>query len=153
MVGTKALMVLINITPATPLSAILGLCVLAGIGVSAAHVIPWAIIPDAIEVGELKTGSRHEGTFYSLISLAQKVASSIAIPGAGLLLELSGYIPNSAQQPASAVRGIRLLTGPIPAVMMFIGIVFAILYPLGREGYTQIAQELEERRAAGIKGG
>lgn len=147
------LMVLINITPATPLSAILGLCVLAGIGVSAAHVIPWAIIPDAIEVGELKTGSRHEGTFYSLISLAQKVASSIAIPGAGLLLELSGYIPNSAQQPASAVRGIRLLTGPIPAVMMFIGIVFAILYPLGREGYTQIAQELEERRAAGIKGG
>jgi GPH family glycoside/pentoside/hexuronide:cation symporter len=147
------LMVLINITPATPLSAILGLCVLAGIGVSAAHVIPWAIIPDAIEVGELKTGSRHEGTFYSLISLAQKVASSIAIPGAGLLLELSGYIPNSAQQPASAVRGIRLLTGPIPAVMMFIGIVFAILYPLGREGYTQIAQELEDRRAAGIKGG
>jgi GPH family glycoside/pentoside/hexuronide:cation symporter len=150
---TAVLMVLINLTPATPLSVILGLCVLAGIGVSAAHVIPWAIIPDAIEVGELKTGSRHEGTFYSLISLAQKVASSIAIPGAGLLLELSGYIPNSTQQPASAVQGIRLLTGPIPAVMMFIGIIFALLYPLGRESYTQIARELEERRAASIKGG
>jgi GPH family glycoside/pentoside/hexuronide:cation symporter len=149
---TAVLMVLINLTPTTPLSVILGLCVLAGIGVSAAHVIPWAIIPDAIEVGELKTGSRHEGTFYSLISLAQKVASSIAIPGAGLLLELSGYIPNSTQQPASAVQGIRLLTGPIPAVMMVIGIVFAIFYPLGRESYTQIARELEERRAASIKG-
>jgi Na+/melibiose symporter-like transporter len=150
---TAVLLVLINLTPTTPLSVILGLCVLAGIGVSAAHVIPWAIIPDAIEVGELKTGSRHEGTFYSLISLAQKVASSIAIPGAGLLLELSGYIPNSTQQPASAIQGIRLLTGPIPAVMMFIGIIFAILYPLGREDYTQIARELEERRAASIKGG
>jgi len=150
---TAVLLVLINLTPTTPLSVILGLCVLAGIGVSAAHVIPWAIIPDAIEVGELKTGSRHEGTFYSLISLAQKVASSIAIPGAGLLLEFSGYIPNSTQQPASAIQGIRLLTGPIPAVMMFIGIVFAILYPLGREDYTQIARELEERRAASIKGG
>jgi GPH family glycoside/pentoside/hexuronide:cation symporter len=150
---TAVLLVLINLTPTTPLSVILGLCVLAGIGVSAAHVIPWAIIPDAIEVGELKTGSRHEGTFYSLISLAQKVASSIAIPGAGLLLDLSGYIPNSTQQPASAIQGIRLLTGPIPAVMMFIGIVFAILYPLGREDYTQIARELEERRAASIKGG
>lgn len=150
---TAVLLVLINLTPTTPLSIILGLCVLAGIGVSAAHVIPWAIIPDAIEVGELKTGSRHEGTFYSLISLAQKVASSIAIPGAGLLLEVSGYIPNSIQQPASAIQGIRLLTGPIPAVMMFIGIVFAILYPLGREDYTQIARELEERRAASIKGG
>lgn len=150
---TVVLMVLINVTPTTPFSVIMVLCVLAGIGVSAAHVIPWAIIPDAIEVGELKTGNRHEGTFYSLISLAQKVASSIAIPGAGLLLEFSGYVPNSAVQPASAVQGIRLLTGPIPAVMMFIGIVFAALYPLGREGYTQIARELEERRAANIKGG
>jgi GPH family glycoside/pentoside/hexuronide:cation symporter len=150
---TAVLMVLISLTPTTPLYVILGLCVLAGIGVSAAHVIPWAIIPDAIEVGELKTGTRHEGTFYSLISLAQKVASSIAIPGAGLLLEVSGYIPNSTAQPASAVQAIRVLTGPIPAVLMFIGIVFAILYPLGREGYTQIAGELEERRAANLKGG
>jgi GPH family glycoside/pentoside/hexuronide:cation symporter len=150
---TAVLMVLISLTPTTPLYVILGLCVLAGIGVSAAHVIPWAIIPDAIEVGELKTGTRHEGTFYSLISLAQKVASSIAIPGAGLLLEVSGYIPNSTAQPASAVQAIRVLTGPIPAVLMFIGIVFAILYPLGREGYTQIARELEERRAANLKGG
>ncbi|MFZ2096486.1 MAG: MFS transporter [Anaerolineales bacterium] len=149
---TAVLMVLISLTPTTPLYVILGLCVLAGIGVSAAHVIPWAIIPDAIEVGELKTGARHEGTFYSLISLAQKVASSIAIPGAGLLLEVSGYIPNSTAQPASAVQAIRMLTGPIPAVLMFIGIVFAILYPLGREGYTQIARELEERRAANLKG-
>lgn len=148
---TAVLMVLVNLTPATPLYLILVLCVLAGIGVSAAHVIPWAIIPDAIEVGELKTGARHEGMFYSLITLAQKVASSIAIPGTGLILEISGYIPNSTQQPASAVQGIRLLTGPIPAGMMFIGIVFAILYPLGREGYTEIARQLEERRSDATK--
>jgi GPH family glycoside/pentoside/hexuronide:cation symporter len=150
---TAVLLVLINLTPATPLYIILGLCVLAGMGVSAAHVIPWAIIPDAIEFGELKTGGRHEGMYYSLISLAQKIASGIAIPGTGLLLEFTGFIPNSAQQPASAILGIRLLTGPIPAVMMFIGIVFALLYPLGRESYTQIAKELEERRAAISKGG
>ena len=50
------LLVLINVTPATPLYLILVLCVLAGIGVSAAHVIPWAIIPDAVEYGELKQG-------------------------------------------------------------------------------------------------
>lgn len=150
---TAVLMVLINLTPATPLPVILALCVLAGIGVSAAHVIPWAMIPDAIEVGELQTGRRHEGMFYSLISLAQKIASSIAIPGTGLLLGLTGLIPNSAQQPASVILGIRLLTGPIPAVMMFIGIIFALLYPLGRENYSQINKELEERRAATKKGG
>ena len=145
------LLVMINLTSATPLSVILILCVLAGIGVSAAHVIPWAIIPDAIEYGELKTGERHEGMLYSLISLSQKVASSVAIPLALLVLDRTGYIPNSTVQPSSAVLGIRILTGPIPAAMMCIGILFAVLYPLGRERYTQIARELEDRRSAGNK--
>jgi GPH family glycoside/pentoside/hexuronide:cation symporter len=144
------LMALIMLTPATPLVIILILCLLAGIGVSAAHVIPWSMIPDAIEYGELDTGKRHEGMFYSLISLSQKVASSIAIPLALLMLDRTGYIPNSTEQPTSAVNGIRLLVGPIPAVLLGVGILFAILYPLGREGYTRIAQELEERRAAAI---
>jgi GPH family glycoside/pentoside/hexuronide:cation symporter len=142
------LLILISLTPYTPLAIILGLCVLAGIGVSAAHVIPWSMIPDAIEFGELHTGKRYEGTFYSLISLSQKIASSIAIPLALLMLDVTGYIPNSSQQPASAVTGIRLLVGPVPAVLLSVGILFAILYPLGRERYTQIALELEERRAA-----
>ncbi len=145
------LLVLITLTPLTPLSVILGLCVLAGIGVSAAHVIPWSMIPDAIEYGELDTGKRYEGTFYSLISLSQKIASSVAIPLALLMLDVTGYIPNSTAQPASAVNGIRFLVGPLPAVLLTIGILFAILYPLGRENYTKIARELEERRAAAIK--
>jgi GPH family glycoside/pentoside/hexuronide:cation symporter len=144
------LLVLISLTPTTPLTLILFLCVLAGIGVSAAHVIPWSIIPDAIEYGELSTGKRYEGTFYSLISLAQKVASSFAIPMALLILDRTGYIANSNIQPPSAVQGIRLVTGILPGVMMCIGIIFALLYPLGREGYTQIARQLEERRAGTI---
>ena len=145
------LLVLINLTPATPLAWILVLCVLAGIGVSAAHVIPWSIIPDAIEYGELQTGKRYEGMFYSLVSLSQKFASSFAVPLALAVLDRTGYIPNSSQQPSSAIQGIRLVTGPIPAVMLCIGILFAILYPLGRERYTQIAQELEERRSVSTK--
>lgn len=147
------LLVLINLNPSTPLNIILILCVLAGIGVSAAHIIPWSIIPDAIEYGELKTGERYEGMFYSLISLSQKIASSFAIPLGLLILGRSGYIPNSVQQPPSAIMGIRIVTGPIPAVMICLGILFAIFYPLGREGYTQITRELAERRAALKKGG
>ncbi len=146
------LLVLFNMTPTTPLWLILILCVLAGIGVSAAHVIPWAIIPDAIEYGELKTGKRSEGMFYSLISLAQKTASALAILLVSQLLD-AGYVQNSMVQSASTTLNIRLLTGPVPAVLMCMGILFAILYPLGRERYTEIALELEERRFAGSKEG
>jgi len=139
---------LVALQPSTGLGVILALCVLAGIGVGAAHVLPWSIIPDAIEWGELKTGERHEGVFYSLITLSQKVASSFAIPLSLLVLSGTGYIPNSANQPASAILGIRIVAGPIPAAMLCLGILFAALYPLGRESYTQIAHELEARRQA-----
>jgi len=141
-------LVMVTLTPASGLGLLLGLCVLAGIGISAAHVLPWSIIPDAIEWGEWKTGERHEGVFYSLITLAQKIASSVAVPLALLVLDYTGYIPNSTAQPTSAVNGIRIVAGPIPAALLCLGILFAILYPLGRENYSQLAKDLEARRAA-----
>jgi GPH family glycoside/pentoside/hexuronide:cation symporter len=141
-------LMLVTLTASDGLGLLLLLCVLAGIGVSAAHVLPWSIIPDAIEWDEWRTGERHEGMFYSLISLMQKVASSVAIPLILLLLDASGYVPNAAQQSPSALLGIRLVVGPIPAVLLCAGILFAVLYPLGREEHNQVVAELEQRRLA-----
>jgi len=138
--------VLITVGPNVSTPIVYFLCVMAGIGVSAAHVLPWSIIPDAIEWDEYKTGERHEGVFYSLITLMQKIASSIAIPLVGIMLELTHYQANAAQQPQSAVLGIRLLVGPIPAILLTIGIIFALKYPLGREQFTSIVEELQARR-------
>jgi len=144
---------IMSLGPGTGLALLLGLCVLAGIGVSAAHVLPWSIIPDAIEWDELQTGERHEGMFYSLVTLMQKVASSIALPLVLLLLEFTGYVPNAAEQPVSALTGIRLVVGPIPAVLLCAGIAFAWLYPLSRDRYGEVRQQLEARRlAAGGEG-
>ena len=139
-------LVMVTLNPASSLNLLIFLCILAGIGVSSAHVLPWSMIPDAIEWGEWRTGERHEGMFYSLITLAQKVASSIAIPLVLLVLDFTGYLPNSSQQPASAVTGIRIVAGPIPAALLCLGILFAFLYPLGRERYSEISRELETRR-------
>ena len=137
---------LITVTATSSLAYLMVLCVLAGIGVGAAHVLPWAMIPDAIEVDELKTGERHEGMFYSLVTLMGKVANSIAVPLALAVLDLSGYIPNAAIQPKSTLTGIRMVVGPIPALLLLGGIIFAIFYPLSRDEHHQVVQELEIRR-------
>ena len=143
--------VLITLNASSGLSVILLLCVLAGIGVAAAHVLPWSIIPDAIEWGELQTGQRHEGMFYSLVTLMEKITSSVAIPLVLLLMQVTGYVPNAAQQPASALLGIRIAMGPIPAAFLCLGILSAILYPLSRERYAQVVQELSARRASTVE--
>jgi GPH family glycoside/pentoside/hexuronide:cation symporter len=115
--------------------------------VAAAHVLPWSIMPDAIEWDEWQTGERHEGMFYSLITLAHKIAVSIAIPLVMFVLEFTGYVRNSAAQPASALAGLRIAIGPIPAVLLCAGIVFAALYPLSKSEFARVRAELERRRA------
>jgi glycoside/pentoside/hexuronide:cation symporter, GPH family len=140
--------VLVMVSPATPMGSILILCVLAGIGVAAVHVLPWSILPDAAEWDELQTGERHEGMYYSLATLMYKVAASIAVPLALLVLEFTGYVPNAVQQSPAALTGIRLIMGPIPAVLLCAGIVVALHYPLDRAAYARVVQELEARRAA-----
>jgi GPH family glycoside/pentoside/hexuronide:cation symporter len=146
-------LVLVTLNAGSTLSLILVLCVMAGIGVAAAHVLPWSILPDAMEWDELQTGKRHEGMFYSLVTLMQKIASSVAIPLVLLLLQVTGYTPNAAQQPASAVLGIRIAVGPVPAVLLCLGMLFASLYPISRERHAQIRKELEARRRAREEGG
>jgi glycoside/pentoside/hexuronide:cation symporter, GPH family len=144
---------LITLGPGSSLTLIVILCVLAGIGVGAAHVLPWAILPDAVEWDEWKTGERHEGTFYSLVTLAQKVASSVAIPLALLLLGLFGYDGKAAAQPSSALFAIRLITGPIPAVLLGLGILCAVLYPITRTMHAAIRADLDARGGPSRPGG
>jgi GPH family glycoside/pentoside/hexuronide:cation symporter len=64
------------------------------------------------------------------------------------VLEFTGYQAGAAVQPDSAMMGIRLVIGPIPAVLLTGGIIFAIFYPLSREQHHQIVEELRERREA-----
>jgi GPH family glycoside/pentoside/hexuronide:cation symporter len=122
------------------------MCVLAGVGLSAGQVLPWAIIPDAIEWDEYQTGERHEGIFYSLITLLGKIANSVAVPLSLLLLQFTGYVSNATEQPKSALLGLKVVIGPIPAAMLFAGIIFAIFYPLSREKYAHVVTELNKRR-------
>lgn len=143
-----AQLLLMSLSASSSTNWVMLLCFIAGIGVSAAHVLPWAMIPDAIEYGELDTGERHEGVFYSLVTLMAKVASSIAIPLTAFVLEITQYIPNSSTQPQSALNGIRFLMGPIPAIFLVIGIIFALRYPLERKEFNAIVENLKKKRAA-----
>jgi GPH family glycoside/pentoside/hexuronide:cation symporter len=146
------MLALIFLGPSTPLWGVFAVTTLAGVGVAAAHVIPWSILPDAIEWDELQTGQRHEGAFYSLVTLAQKVASSIALPLVGLLLDATGYVEANAggAQPASALLAIRGLMGVVPSIMLVGGIVFALRYPLSRESHAAIRRQLAERRVEAV---
>jgi len=132
--------------PAWGLPAMLVFGTLAGFGLGAIQILTWAMIPDGVEWDELQTGQRHEGMFYSLVTTIRKIAASISLPMLLLVLEWTGYDATLSVQPASAITGIQALIGPIPAVFLGGGILFAIFYPLNRERHAQVVSELTERR-------
>ena len=101
--------------------------VLAGIGASTAYLIPWSLLPDAIDADP----ERPAGQYSAWMVLAQKVCISVVIALLGALLTASGYNEalTNAAQPASALVTIRLCMGLIPALLVVLGLLVMRRWP------------------------
>jgi len=139
----------LSFTPSTRSSLAFVLAALGGIGVSAAHAMPLAILPDVVEWDELRSGNRYEAAYYSVLALIHKIVGAAVVALTGSVLAHTGYVMTggmSITQPASALRAIRTLSGPLPAVFFFLGIVLAFFYPISRERHARILRALERKR-------
>jgi GPH family glycoside/pentoside/hexuronide:cation symporter len=150
MIGMIVLRIILALmVPETPLAAIVTLTILTGVCLSAGQILPWAIVPDTVEYDEYLTGRRHEGVFYSFMTLARKIASSLTLPAVLLLLDVSGYVANAPEQGSGAALMIRFLFGGVPIILFICGILAAVFYPLTRERFDEIRRELSARKGAG----
>lgn len=132
---------------------VLGLAVLAGIGISAAHVLPDAIFPDVVEWDELHTGQQHTGIYYGLKNFGRKLTGALANFLALQALGWAGYLSPGAgatsfQQSESALVAIRLLIGPGGALLLLAAIIVVWRYPLTRERHARVVSLLARRRKA-----
>jgi len=130
--------------PGAPKWVLYLLCFLAGFGVSTAHVLPWSMIVDCVDVDEYRTGARREGMYTGFTLFAQKLASSIALLLVGTFLGVAGYVANAVQKE-SALLAIRILLGPVPAVLLILSIVCVLLYPITKADHEKIRAELDQR--------
>ncbi|MCX6031241.1 MAG: MFS transporter [Chloroflexi bacterium] len=121
---------------------------LAGLGVASAHVIPWSIVPDVIEADELATGQRREATDYGFLVFLQKGGAALALAFMQEVLHLTGYVPGAAQ-PDSVLWAIRLMMGPLPALLLVASMILTWRYPLTRERHAELRAQLAEKRSNG----
>ncbi|VXD17730.1 conserved membrane hypothetical protein [Planktothrix serta PCC 8927] len=127
------------------------LAILAGCGVATAYLVPWSMIPDVIDLDELNTGQRREGVFYSFMVLLQKIGLAIGLFLVGQALDFAGFISSIPGQPApiqpdSALLAIRFAIGPLPTIILIMGIIFACFYPITQEVHANILLQLSERK-------
>ena len=120
-----------------PPGAFLLLQVFGGIGVGFGYVAPFAMVPDTIEFDAVKTGERKEGAYYGMWTFISKVGMAISSFISGLILNLGGYAAKAVQTP-SARLAIRLIIGPIPAVVFLCALILIHFYPLDEESYKKM---------------
>lgn len=122
------------------------MAILIGIGISAAHVIPHSIIPDSIDYGQLQTGEQRQGMYYGILTFIQKIGTASAIGLSGLILDYMGYVPDTVQTK-QVLWTIRFLLGPIPGILLLIGIICIYFYPIDRQEFQEMILQISTTRS------
>ena len=110
----------------------------AGVGLGFAYVPPFAMLPDVVEVDAVQTKSRKEGAYYGMWTFFSKIGVAVAAALSGAFLGLASFVPNVVDQTSSALFTIRLLIGPVPAVIFAAGILLVQRYQLDEKTYNSI---------------
>jgi GPH family glycoside/pentoside/hexuronide:cation symporter len=114
----------------------------AGIGVGFGYVAPFAMVPDTIEYDAVISGERKEGAYYGMWTFISKLGTSLSVFISGLILSAGGYIANQVQSE-SAVRAIKLIIGPIPALILLGAMLLINGYPLDEKTYKKLLEKEE----------
>ena len=130
------------------------------LGLGVYSTVSWAMMGDAIDYNEWKTGKREEGVVYSLHSFFRKLAQGVGPAVALVIMSSLGYVNNAVDEFGNAYIDVNLLSWDVAvnlrtlvaalflasAVMQFIGL--ALVYNLDKKTLTKMNEELEVRRAA-----
>ena len=128
--------------------------VIFGLGMGVYTCVSWALMADAIDYNEWKTGKREEGTVYSLHSFFRKLAQGVGPSVVLLIMGALGYVSDlgtGGQSAATSYNMCWLVAGLylFSAIMQFVGL--AIIYNLDKKTMDTMNTELAERRAANVE--
>ena len=123
-----------------------GICYL---GASGMQVLVWAMVNDAIDYHELRTGERNEGIVYSSYSFVRKLATAVSSSLSSFALAAIGYDVQAAVQTEAVTNAIWKGYTLIYVLGYGLAVLaLALLYPLGKKQTAQMLEELKARRAA-----
>jgi GPH family glycoside/pentoside/hexuronide:cation symporter len=114
------------------------------LGLGIYSTVSWAMMGDAIDYNEWKTGNREEGTVYSLHSFFRKLAQGIGPSLVLVVMVALGYVGadegNQAWQVAVNMRYLVAATFLFSAILQFVGL--GLVYNLDKKTLAKMNEEL-----------
>ena len=148
-----ALMFVFPLIPNTNVALVVYMVALVifGLGMGVYTCVSWALMADAIDYNEWKTGKREEGTVYSLHSFFRKLAQGVGPSIVLLIMGAVGYNDKLkvGEQSAATAANMCWLVAALylfSAVVQFIGI--AVVYNLDKKTMEKMNTELAARHQA-----
>ena len=143
------LMLVLPITPDNSGLIIYIICQLINsLGMGIYSTVSWAMMGDAIDYNEWKTGSREEGTVYALHSFFRKLAQGVGPAIALMIMVALGYVgANEGNQTAEVALRMRYLVAAlytVSAALQFIGL--SLIYNLDKKTLEKMKEALEARK-------
>lgn len=111
------------------------------------YLVPWAMIPDTVDVDDYQNGKRREGLLYGLANLLQKFSAGIAYLVCGLALSAINYDSSLAVQSAQTLSGLKYGLALGTAAPLILGVIVSIFNPLTKEKHRRYIAALERRNA------
>jgi sugar (glycoside-pentoside-hexuronide) transporter len=121
----------------------------AGVGYSAADMIPWSMVADIADEDEILSGERREGLYVGVFTFLRKLAGALGVALAFLALDVVGFEPG-VENSDSVLWVLRAATALVPVLFVIASGWAARSYPLGRLRHQEILEELERRRLATV---
>ena len=121
---------------------------LLGIGLSGSLFYLDILIATVMDEDELITGVRRSGGIYGISTFILRYASIFMILSINLVFNSVGWaVFNPVGATEQIILGLRLLMFLFPTIALAIGILAAIKFPITKERYEEIKQELEKLHA------
>lgn len=116
-----------------------------GIGISGALMIRDVSISPIIDEDELNTGTRREGGFYGINGFFVKLTNVFVFITIALVFNSVGWaIFDPVGTSEETIFGLRSLMFIFPSIFLVIGIISILKYPITKEKYEQITQEVSK---------
>jgi GPH family glycoside/pentoside/hexuronide:cation symporter len=108
----------------------------------------WVMYADTADYSEWKTGRRATGLVFSASIMSNKLGWAIGSMIAGLILSLTGFIPNIIQN-IQVQNGLKAMMSIIPVAAGLIALsLLLFFYKLDEPTMKKIKEDLEDRRKA-----
>jgi len=117
----------------------------AGLGLSGAIFFGDILLAAIIDEDELVTGTRREGGYFGINALLTKLSTVLVILSINIVFNTVGWtVFNPLGTTEQTIFGLRSLMFIFPACALLIGLVAISWFPLTKQKYQEIKEEIEK---------